>query len=501
MSGKVGGPGLRLPVGMAALRYAVLFSSYLFLGTRMSENLFFFLPFGQYVEAHGVPHEMFFSVFAGEHFPFVMQQWLFDLVIWKVYQAFGFTGCFALGLAMGMALLWALYRLFSLVSGGNEMLPLLLAIACGWTLEKFDTVRPDYLSLFFLVTEVLLLEQARRKHGTLRWAYALLPLFSLLTVNLHAAMWPMLLVLLLPYLAESLAMRLPALSPYFSAAVLPCRACVLLLAETALAGLANPYGTPLMLYGLRFCGAPDLLYVSKEMWPLLRVSPALFVLMLGFLAVLCGLGLRRRLPLAYFLLALGTGFMGVLAYRSLVLSVIFSSLLLCAVCRKSLLLTLSERLHHRLLIPLGSVFCAAMLVLFAGRAGQFVSPVFPHCAEAILQDMQAEGREGEPVFTTGWVGDYLYFRGMTPYLIGADEAFTQRMTGTRSILAEYHAVSSLEIPYESYFDSFGFGYVVTIIDTPLYDAIEADAHYHKIYDTQSDPSFGLPGFRIYRRGG
>ena len=62
---------------------------------------------------------------------------------------------------------------------------------------------------------MLFLQQLRAHPERRRYGYLLFPLLSVLEINLHAAMWPMLLIFLLPYFFESTLGRLAFFSARF----------------------------------------------------------------------------------------------------------------------------------------------------------------------------------------------------------------------------------------------------------------------------------------------
>ena len=188
--------------------YLLMVSGCFFGSFILSCDVYYFIPSGAYIEQYGFPHELMFSVHAGEHFHYIMQQWLFALWNWKVYQAFGLYGVLFCGYLTNIAFLLLLHRLLLCVSGGRRGLAFTETFLAGFFVLMLDTGRPYTLTCCFLLIELIFLQQLRAHPALRRCGYVLFPLLSVLEINLHAAMWPMLLIFLLPYFFESTLGRL-----------------------------------------------------------------------------------------------------------------------------------------------------------------------------------------------------------------------------------------------------------------------------------------------------
>ena len=188
-------------------RYGLFLSMFiglLFIMPVMDNDGWFILNSGRYVLENGIPVTEPFTIHEGLHF--VMQQWLTDVLYWEIYRYAGMGGLLCMLHVVAIALIYAYYRLAKLVSRGNEHTAIVLSMFTGVLVcLTFIRTRPQLLSSLIFILEIFCLEsylQTRKKKYIL-----LLPILSLLLINLHAAMWPMLLVFLLPYLLESLIQK------------------------------------------------------------------------------------------------------------------------------------------------------------------------------------------------------------------------------------------------------------------------------------------------------
>ena len=367
--------------------YLLMISGCFLGGFIVSCDVFYFIPSGAYVEQYGLPHELMFSVHAGEHFHYIMQQWLFALWNWKVYQAFGLYGILFFGVLTNIALLLLLHRLLLCVSGGRRGLAFAETFLAGFFMIILDTGRPYTLTCCFLLIELIFLQQLRAHPERRRYGYLLFPLLSVLEINLHAAMWPMLLIFLLPYFFESTLGRLAFFSARFdSTRAIPWRTLAVYAALIFVFALLNPYGLEMLGYGISNCGTPSLRYISTEMQPLTVRAPFLVVLIPLFTVYMIWKWLRWHFELPLLLLMLGTSCMAMIAERSLFLFFPCVMLALARLGCREFPFACSPRQKRRMMC----VGTAAMSLLLLASFILFPKNVIPAGWSAGLQAMRED---------------------------------------------------------------------------------------------------------------
>jgi len=302
--------------------FLFLFIGLLFVGNRINNDVWFLLNHGHYVDLYGFPHTEPFTIHEGLHF--IMQQWLFAWILWKVYAFAGIFGLQAFAWIGGAVLIYLDYRLMLSVSRNRQMaflLAQLIGLFCG---ILFICQRPQLFSSIIFLLEILVLENI--PWGK-KYCFVILSVLSALLINIHAAMWPMLFVFLLPYLAEWIGQqgRLARFTARFPepAAWKGHELLILALGMFAFAFL-NPYGTEAMTYTAHSYGYKEINAIVGEMTPLaLRgFSSILLLLFIGLFMFYA----RHRAPLRYFLFAFGTGILALSSVRSLFLFLLFGTL-------------------------------------------------------------------------------------------------------------------------------------------------------------------------------
>ena len=481
-----------------ALRLAP-FVGLLFIGTAINNDAWFLLNCGRHVESYGIPHIEPFTLHAG--WDYIMQQWLFALGLWKVYQAFGTAGLVASAWIAGAVLLYLFHRLVLEAAGGNRQAAGVIVVPAGCFLGLFFFCqRPQVASTAILLVEILLLERYRAAHP--RWLYAALPLLSALLVNLHAAMWPMMLVFLLPYLAEALCgQRLARVLPHDSR--WRVRELLLLAVLVVAAGFANPYGLGGVTYTAHAYGDPLVAKVVHEMHPV-SMAEGFWAggVPLVFMFALAAVYARHPVPLRCLLLAAGTAFMALSALRSLFLFVIFATFPLGRVLagwQKNMPpATRRRRIECALMLAFDIVFFFFLL-----RPLYEKPPVPPQLAAAtdeLARLAAAEGRAPQDIrLYTGFdEGNYAEFCGFRCYLDTRAEVFLPAMNGDRDVFCEYCELQQGKRTYRDVLARYGFDALLVDGHDILQAYLPEDDGYACVWDSEAA---GIPGERmcIYRK--
>ena len=288
----------------------------------VDSDAWFLLNCGRYVEIYGIPYTDPFTFHAGLHY--VMQQWLFAFLLWKLYTFFGIGGLITYAHIICVVFVLAEAFLVWTVSNKNRFLTLAFALSFGFLFDSqwLATQRPWTISLLVFLLEIWLLERYRTRQP--KWmAFAFFAL-SIFCVNIHAATWPMLFILALPYLAEAvLHNRLASFIPMEEGWGI--RPLCILLSVMLLGGFLNPYGWEGMQYGLISYGHPSISTCVLEMAPAsLKSAYGLFTI--PSTIALAIFYTRHPVLIRFLLLSAGTALMGLLASRNLAFFVLFGFL-------------------------------------------------------------------------------------------------------------------------------------------------------------------------------
>lgn len=274
----------------------------------MDPDIWWHLRVGWWVSEHqAVPATDPFSQYGSDR-PWIAYSWLYEVLVYRLYEVFGLAGIVAYRVAMSLAIVAALHRLIRrreprfLVATG-------LTASAALALAPLYGERPWLFTILFttLTLDALLdLRVGRNSLGV--W---LLPVVFMLWANLHIQFVYGLFLLGLACVAPSLDARL-GLRRGEAGSVIPWRI-LLLTGLCLLATLANPYREGLYRVVAEYASQSGPFRCVNELRALeFREVPDWVMLWLGVAAVFA-LGRRRRLS-SFEVLLLASA--GAFAFRS-----------------------------------------------------------------------------------------------------------------------------------------------------------------------------------------
>ena len=446
---------------------------------KLDNDIWFLLNSGRYVLQHGIP---FVEPFTMHHqMSFVMQQWLSGVIFWGIYSKLGAAGLIATVFLLFGGILFLVYRLAKYLSSGNKVPAVLAAFFAGLLLTPYMVTRPILFTLLILALELYLLE---RFVGEAKAAFLLpLPVLSALLINLHAAMWPIQFVLLLPYAIDSFRFRCWNIEGQGYAKRFLFPAIALMLA----AGFANPYGVRAMTYLFRSYGYAEINQVS-EMKPA-NINTALGMFIFGAFLLVGAVYLLRRsgkTRLRYALLTLGTAVLALSSVRSFPLFALCGTFPLAywlsdlQLPRPKRMITKGTRTLRVGLSVLVLLGCVALVRLEIGASAR--NAMEPPVAGAV-QYLLEQGAPEQVVLYTGYNdGGYAEFMGFHPYLDPRAEVFVEQNNQQRDIMSEYFSLQTGKLYYKDVLNRYGFTHLIVPKSDILYAYLPNDADYRLTFD-------------------
>lgn len=277
----------------------------------------FLLASGRVVVESGIPSTNPFTAIAGHGI--VLQQWLHDAWLYLCWKAAGYVGV-AVSVAIPAALaLWAYTGTVSRLAQNARYpwAPLLIG-ALGFTLmASYLSIRPSLWTAALLFITISTCLEWRR--GASSRCLLVLPVVSLLSVNLQAALWPLSAAaaacFLLPEEDEISLGEIGETVRSWARSRLPLLAAI---AGMAAESLVNPYAIDGSLYVLRSLGAASYGGVILELKPVWAMPAAALFWCVAILATSASCALARRFPPRWLLAFwLASAIAGALAVRCL----------------------------------------------------------------------------------------------------------------------------------------------------------------------------------------
>ena len=256
-------------------------------------DIWWHLRTGQWMlQHHAIPHTDSFSAFAAGK-PWQAYSWLFEVLVYKLFSAFGLRGILLYVALMSVLITAALHHMVKRLQRDFSIIVLLTA-AGTICLGHLYTPRPWLFTILFFVLECDILMQARRS-GRLRGLFWL-PVIFALWANLHIQFIDGLLVLGFASAESIFAVVQPSLfkaeRPRLHWLATPATTIVCILATCL-----NPYGPSIYRIAYELNAQTGVLDLINELKAVAFRDVIDFVMLLLTLAACAVLARARNLPL------------------------------------------------------------------------------------------------------------------------------------------------------------------------------------------------------------
>ncbi len=449
------------------------------LGTMWDNDVYFIIATGRDILANGIATTEPLTLHDG--LDYMAQQWLVCVVDAWLYDNAGPLAVIGFHAAVWVAAFAALYRCAVVLSGGRVVVArALLAIAalCSFVYIRTNPRGVDVLAfaLSLLAAErFFALAASDRSRAAVEYLAAQLVL-AIGMVNLHAALWP---VLLFVPCANLFRKRTSAKDK--AAALLATVAAI------ALAAFAvNPYdGAMTLRYVLTSLTAS-----SFDALDILEMQPAnigvketwcLFVGIGAYIACAASMD-RKSFSAPCVLLFCGTAILALCAIRQTPLFVA-AALFAFADVSRTAKWEAAGAVGNRFLPAVAGML---MLVCAVGLpVGVLVgnASVEDDARKPAVDALYESGLEpGSEVFAGFNTGAYCEFRGLRPYMDARAEVFVPEVNGGHDIAGEYVSLVESRLRFDDLCERYDFDAVLREADSDLQKEEIEDAGYRIVYD-------------------
>lgn len=457
----------------------LVFLPCLILSLHLNNDIWFLLNSGRYVLQHGIPTIEPFTLH--QNFSFVMQQWLSAIIFWAIYSKLGAFGVYALIFLLYCAIVAVICALSWHISGGNLAATFLASLLSSAMLAMVMATRPTSFTLLILICELYLTE---RFISSSKIKFLLpLPVLSALLVNLHAAMWPVQFVLLLPYMIDAFRFKLWV----FQGQGYPKRYFFPAIALMVAAGFLNPYGWSAMTYLFRSYGYQEISFLVTEMQPP-NISDATGLVIFGALFLVLAFYLlkkERNTKLRYALLTLGTTVLMLSATRSAAFFAICGFFPLAYLMR-DVTLPNSKISSKKGVLKLRIILIALLALVASGVTAWQINTSskekqLPEVADAVDYLVEQEPRENMRLYVGYNDGGYAEFMGLKPYIDPRAEVFVKANNNTYDVMKEYYQMLNGQTYYKTLLDKYQFTHILVCKEEILYVYLPHDPDYERVY--------------------
>ncbi len=459
-----------------------------FFQIRTIDNDFYFLyATGEYIVKHGIPYTDMLSMHSS--MKIVVQQWLSSVIFYYSYSTLGTYGVFALIYIFNILLLFLTYRLLSVISKNEIISVPLTALINILMFDPFMVSRPQIFTYAILLAEVLLLEKYVQTRKIMYLAG--IPVLSLLLINLHAAMWPMILVFMLPYLISAVPLNTKIVKHEATGDLMIMLA---IFVVSTVVGLLNPYGVENMIYLTKSYGKEGLDAIS-EMKPtaISMTEGKTYFLFFALAFLIVFFVKKRRFAVRFFLLFAGTMLLGLMQIKGIpyfmLAGVPAFTYFVNDLDVSSLIGKIKPLISKRIKVLLCIFLTCAVIWICEGRylTTQSINRSTMAHYENLYNITQILKQADEPVvlYSNFNDGQYYEFFGLHPYIDGRAELFLASNNKEYDYFGEYLIMIHGGIYYREFIDKYQFNYLSVSkgMDSHMYQSLIHDEDFEVVYDS------------------
>lgn len=427
----------------------------------LDNDIWFLLSHGRYVVTEGIPYVEPLTIHSD--FSFVMQQWLSSVIFYVIYFKFGKIGLIGLLVVFSFGIVCLIFSLSLICSEKKLKTSSLCSFVsilgiCLW----FVQTRPQTFTYTIILIEILSLELYVQKKKP---RYLLpLPFLSLLQINLHASMWGLLFVFMLPYFVNAFSFK------WFVFSSKGYRKPPLIIATLLmfLFGFVNPYGKDAMFYVLSSYGQDLIDNTVTEMAGLtIKDFYGIYFFVIVFLTVLLFKNSQKpEINVRYALLFAGTALLSLLSQKSLAYFFIgcvpFLSNLLSEF-DDSIVLFNENQQRNRFIKRFLPTYLVLILVVSLGVRVSNYNEIKSYPASKGAIDYlasYAEDVESLKIYTNYTDGGYAEYKGFKVYMDARAEVFIKANNNKEDVFFEYICLQEGKLHYLDFLDKYSFDYIV-----------------------------------------
>ena len=431
----------------------------------IDNDFWFTIAEGKYVLQNGFPHTVPFTIY--NNLDFVYQSWGTGVIFYLIHKYFGLYGMLFFVAIILIIITYFYYKLCMLVSNKNKMLSTIVTIITMSLLAStFITTRPQIFTYLNLVL-VLYIMELYAKTNNKKYLFVL-PIISLIQINIHGMFFFMLFIFMLPYIANAFKFnfRNSNQKKY------DLKPIILIMIVMLLTGLINPYGIKNILYVFTSYGQKVLNESIIELFPLSFSSSydkiIIFIIFLVYFLYFKS----KNIPIRYYLLLFGTTYLAFDCGRSIALFIIGSLFPLSYLYKDKILNIDIERF-----IPLilKNIIVISFLIVTISSIILIKRDFYPESKKAIDYLAKNYNTENMKLYINFNDGSYAVYKDIKVNIDPRAEVYLKKNNHKSDIYDEYTKLRNNQIDYKDYINKYKFTHILVNEDDPMYNKLKKDS--------------------------
>lgn len=459
----------------------------------LDNDSWYVLSEGREIVENGIYYEDRLSMHEG--LEVTVQNYGFAAIYYLLYSVFGGVGIYLMMLILSVVLMFLIYKICMLLSQKNENLSLVLALITSLFLScTFVVTRAQMVSYVILMLVIYLLElYAREGKKKTLW---LIPVLSLIQINLHASVWPMILIAVAVYMIDGIK------QPRLHYKGYKIRPLILVGLLSLVIGFLNPYGLKMMTFILTSYGVPEANDYIDELQAFSVFGGNLNILLYAAIVSVMFLyifGKNRNIRLRYLILLFGFLALGLSTIKGMSHLILVLFFPMAEVYKD---VKIGEKLSRKLkwmILSWAGILAFVIVGTYAVAMVPYINSDGPSAEMVEAVDVLDKkvgnfDKNNLKVYVDYNEGGYLEFRGYKAYIDPRMEVFIKANNNKEEIFLEYYNLQNGKMDKEEFLDKYNFDYLVVREYDALYDAVKDG--YELIHEKDDEESVGI---RIYAK--
>jgi len=456
-------------------------------------DTFYTIRVGESILENGIDMKEHFSYIEGLEYTYPHA--LYDVFIFILYNYFGFTGIYVSTIALAALLLGIMYKTVNnLIS--NKGLSYLLVLFIGLTLRDFMAARAQLVSYILFLIIIYFLEKIRGNFKKRYIVYILIT--AILIANVHAAVWPFIFVLFMPYLGSDLVYYIKSkfknkIDNYKKEKKLRgsiieveepknTKALIITFILTIFTGFLTPNRFVPFTYFIKTKMGITMSYISEHLPVSIDRRPALFIIIAILIFVLLQSNMKIKLKDLFFIG--GLSLLAFLSRRSYALFVIlsiysFARIFSCFLDKRMTKYSLEDILSiPALYLPVTILLGSSAFIMFRNdyKKDYVNETKYPvELSEYILKEYDINSIR---IYNEYNFGSYLLYKGIPVFIDSRADLYTEEFNPSCEIFKDG---VNLFRNYREVFDKYDITHVIVYNTNKLNLVLSLDDNYSLRY--------------------
>ena len=457
--------------------------------TNYDNDLWFILATGRNILTNGISH--FDTLSMHSDYAIVTQQWLTSIIYYFIANRFGaavFSTFISIITFLGVVVL---YKYSKFLTKNTSISSLLTILYIYFFVRGYATTRPQIITYLILTLELFITDKFIKTRN--KKLLIILPILSILEINLHSSMWFLQFCFIGVYFLEFINKK-SIRTPLFITLVL-----------MLFGGLINPYRIDAITYVFKSYGIKVINDIIVEMQPVTVNTLIGKQILVSLFLVLFVSTFYKKIKLRYLLLLGGTSYLALSHVKSVpyfgIAFIIAMSSMLYDVNLKEIYLNYVKSIKFKRIkniltkasdlsfkyTKLALVVTTLMLVI-ESYSVVITQADFSYPLEMVVDYLDATEENKDITIYTSYVdGSYLEYRGYKPYIDPRGDVFIKSTNKKFDLMKEYVDVKNGK-NVNLFLDKYGFDYI-------LVDSVEVNSIYK--YLTEENKNDYKVVYRLY----